>query len=454
MDAGASGSGAGARGTVLAGMDAAHSSDRLSYSFSRGGLGRVMVAVGTLGFASGLPYFLVGDGIAFWLADAKVPIEQIGLLGLVTLPYALKFLWAPLLDRYPAPGLSALGRRRGWLVALQAACAAALAAISLSGPTAAGSDGAWQWAPFAALALSLGIASASMDIVIDAYRTDALPRRAYGPGASAYVAGYRIASMLGGSLLFMVAARLGWQQAFMAMSALMGLTMVATLCAPEPDADGAPATLAEALMGPIASFARAWGWWLPAVAVFVLLYRLPDLAGNRMVAPLLKDRGYTLEEITLVRQHVGFGVTILGAVAGGWVVARIGIARCLLVFGILQAASNGAYAWLADVPHSMTAFAVAVCVENACNGMVAATFTAYLMSLCDHRYSAAQYALLTGLMFLGGAIAAAASGFIAARSGIASYFWITVAAGVPGILMVPVMLAVRARRDGAQRTAA
>lgn len=413
-----------------------------------------MAAVATLGFASGLPYFLVGDGIAFWLADAKVPIEQIGLLGLVTLPYALKFLWAPLLDRYSAPGLSALGRRRGWLVAMQAACAAALAALSFCGPRAGDAAGAWQWVPFAALALSLAVASASMDIVIDAYRTDALPARAYGPGASAYVAGYRVASMLGGSLMFVVAARLGWSQAFMAMSALMGLTMAATLCAPEPAAAGAPATLAEALAGPIRSFARAWGWWLPAVAVFVLLYRLPDLAGNRMVAPLLKDRGYTLEEITLVRQHVGFAVTILGAIAGGWVVARLGIARCLLLFGVLQAASNGAYAWLADLPHSMPAFAAAVCVENACNGMVAATFTAYLMSLCDHRYSAAQYALLTGLMFLGGAIAAAASGFVAARSGIASYFWFTVVAGAPGILMVPLMLAVRARRDRAQRAAA
>lgn len=247
--------------------------------------------------------------------------------------------------------------------------------------------------------------------------------------------------------MLLVAARAGWSAAFLGMGVLMGGTLVATLLAPEPITRGAPATLGEALIGPLRSFGRAWGWWLPAVAVFVLLYRLPDLAGNRMVAPLLKERGYTLDEIALVRQHLGFAVTIVGAIAGGWIVARVGIARCLLLFGILQAASNGAYALLASAPHSTLHFALAVVVENGCNGLVAATFTAYLMSLCDHRYSAAQYALLSGLMFLGGAIASAASGFIAQRSGMASYYWITVSAGLPGIAMVPLMLRVRRQRD-------
>jgi PAT family beta-lactamase induction signal transducer AmpG len=444
---------ASARGSVRVGMDAATPAQRPSYSFARGGAGRIMVAVGALGFASGLPYMLVTDGIAFWLADADVSLEQIGLLALVTMPYALKFLWAPLLDRYPVPLLGGLGRRRGWLVALQVACAAALVALAVTGP-AAGTDGAWQWLPFAVFGLCLSIISASLDIVIDAYRTDALPTWAYGPGASVYVAGYRVASMAGGSLMFLIAARAGWPAAFIGMGVLMGGTMVATLCASEPLTRGAPATLGEALIGPLRSFARAWGWWLPAVGVFVLLYRLPDLAGNRMVAPLLKDRGYTLEEIALVRQHIGFAVTIVGALAGGWIVARVGIARCLLVFGVLQAASNGAYALLASTPHSMIHFALAVVVENGCNGLVAATFTAYLMSLCDHRYSAAQYALLSGMMFLGGAIASAGSGFIAQRSGMASYYWITVAAGAPGIAMVPLMLWVRKRRDAGQTAAA
>jgi PAT family beta-lactamase induction signal transducer AmpG len=430
-------------------MDAVTNAPRPKYSFARGGVGRIMVAVGALGFASGLPYMLVTDGIAFWLADAKVPLEQIGLLALVTMPYALKFLWAPLLDRYPVPLLGALGRRRGWLVALQVACAAALAAIAMTGPDGASTEG-WSWLPFAVFGLSLSIISASLDIVIDAYRTDALPPWAYGPGASVYVAGYRIASMAGGSLMFLIAARAGWPAAFVGMGVLMGLTMVATLLSSEPAVRGVPATLGEALIGPLRSFVRAWGVWLPAVVIFVLLYRLPDLAGNRMVAPLLKERGYTLEEIALVRQHLGFSVTIVGALAGGWIVARVGIARCLLLFGILQAASNGAYALLASSPHSMLHFAVAVVVENGCNGLVAATFTAYLMSLCDHRFSAAQYALLSGLMFLGGAIASAASGFIADRSGMASYYWITVVAGLPGIAMVPLMLWVRRRRDSAQ----
>jgi PAT family beta-lactamase induction signal transducer AmpG len=441
------------RGSVEGGMDAATSAPRPAYSFARGGVGRIMVAVGALGFASGLPYMLVTDGIAFWLADAEVPLGQIGLLGLVTMPYALKFLWAPLLDHYPAPGLGALGRRRGWLVALQVACAAALAALALTGPQSEGA-GEWRWLPFAVFGLSLSVISASLDIVVDAYRTDALPNRAYGPGASVYVAGYRVASMAGGSLLFLLAARAGWPAAFMCMCVLMGLTLVATLLSSEPVTRGAPATLREALVGPLRSFACAWGAWIPAVIIFVLLYRLPDLAGSRMVAPLLKERGYTLEEIALVRQHLGFAVTIVGALAGGWIVARIGIARCLLVFGILQAASNGAYALLASSPHSMQHFALAVVVENGCNGLVAATFTAYLMSLCDHRYSAAQYALLSGLMFLGGNIATAASGFIAERSGMASYYWITVVAGLPGIAMVPLMLWVRRRRDAGQLPAA
>jgi len=348
------------RGSVDVGMDAATSAPRPAYSFARGGVGRIMVAVGALGFASGLPNMLVTDGIAFWLADSKVPLGQIGLLGLVTVPYALKFLWAPLLDHYPAPGLGALGRRRGWLVALQVACAAALAALALTGPQPEGA-GEWQWLPFAVFGLSLSVISASLDIVVDAYRTDALPNWAYGPGASVYVAGYRVASMAGGSLLFLFAARAGWPAAFMCMCVLMGLTMVATLLSSEPLTRGAPATLREALVGP-----------LRAVAVFVLLYRLPDLAGNRMVAPLLKERGYTLEEIALVRQHLGFAVTIVGALAGGWVVAHVGIARCLLVFGILQAASNGAYALLASSPAQHAALCAGSCggerLQRPCGG--------------------------------------------------------------------------------------
>ncbi len=432
-------------------------------------LGRhLTVAIAETAFMSGLGYTLVNDSVSSWLAQMNATPTVIGVFALCALPYGLKWIWAPLLDRWHAPIIGRRRRRIGWLTTLGVLCAILLVAAGFAGPvdavTLAPSERvpeevAWvenhlDWFAgltrggllgFALIVFALSFVSASLDVVVDAFRTDSLARGQLGKGASLYVSFFRVASLLGGAGTLFVASRYGWRIAFILAALAMLKAALGVLLAPEPTSSE-PMSFRDAVIGPGRSFVAQWGSTTVALAVFVLLFRLPDLVGSRMVSPFLfQHLGFSLDEVGVIRQFLGFGFTIAGAALGGLVISRLGIAKCMLLFGVLQAASNLGYVWMDQVGKDRTVFIVAIAIESACNGMVGTVFVAFLMSICEHRYSAAQYAMLTGLMFLAASLVGSVSGPLllvcshlpGVLYGYSGFFITTIAMGVPGVLMVP-----------------
>lgn len=397
-------------------------------------LSRKMAALAGLGFASGLPYVLANDTLSAWLSSLQFDVKQIGLFSLITLPYTFKFLWAPLLDRYAVFGKT-LGRRRGWLFLTQLLLAGLLAALGVFGPTGVTDS----LTPLVVLGSLLVVVSASQDIVADAYRADVVSPRELGAGAAVFVSGYRVAMIAGGALSLVLAERLGWRASYGVLATLMGATALLTAFAPEPARGAAaPTSLADAVTRPFAEFVRRHGSRAALILVFVVIFRLPDLLGNRMTMPLLLQQlQFSKEEVGVLRQMLGFAITIMGALAGGGLVARFGLFRSLVVFGVLQALSNGGFLTLALLPPSKPLLIVAIAVESFCQGLVSAGFVAFLMSLCDPKYSATQYALLASLVAVASSVGGAVTGYLVAKMGYAAFFGWSIAAGIPGMIMLP-----------------
>ena len=414
-------------------------------------LNRRMGVLLGLGFASGLPLMLTDASMVAWLTQAKVNVEDIGLFALVTLPYSLKFLWAPVMDRFVPP---LLGRRRGWLIVTQLAVIVAIAAMALAHP-------AGHPLIFAALALAVAFTSASQDIVGDAYRTDILAREELGAGAAVWVNGYRIGMIVAGGLPMILAAvpGVGWRGAYFAMAACMGVGLICTVLAPEPaNQQTRPESLTAAAIGPFVDFFRRTGWTGLVILLFVVLFKLPDVTCNWQTVTFLLKSGYSGTQIGLIRQWLGVGVTIVGALAGGLIVARLGIIPSLWVIGILQAASNAGFLVLALVQDRLSAapwvtwhlgtagslglsarlgaLMGVIIVESFCGGLVAAGFMAYLMSQCSHRFTATQYALLTSIMALTGVLFKVPTGYVVAWTSWPTFFALTIVAGVPGLLLL------------------
>lgn len=402
-----------------------------------------------LGFASGLPNVLVNDTLSAWLSDLGFKPADIGLISLITFPYGLKLLWAPLLDRYAAPGFGWLGLRRSWIALLSTLLAAGFAALAWVGPSAADSP----VLPVAAVGLAIAFLSATLDAAVDAHRTDSASGGEEGPAASAYVLGFRVAFVSIGAAILMLHGRialllgpegdaaaeaLAWKCAIAGGGLAMLVGVGAALLAPEPPKRKGPETLRAALVEPFVSFTRSLGPRLALVLFVALLFRLPDLLGNRMTMPFLRQElGFDIAEIGTIRQFLGFAMTILGAMTGGFCVKHFGLFRALVAFGILQVASNAGYLVLIATGKSLVAFAGVVVVENLCNGLVSAAFVAYFMTLCEPRFAAAQYAILSGLMYLAIALAGATSGYLVEWLGYPGFFILSIAVGLPPLLALP-----------------
>jgi PAT family beta-lactamase induction signal transducer AmpG len=390
---------------------------------------RMAILVG-LGFASGLPNVVANNTLGAWLSDIGVNVKAIGMFGLIAFPYIFKFLWAPLLDRFALPGV---GRRRGWLLITQGLLTLTLLTMPAFGPESAQSP----LTMLAVLGVLLVFFSASQDIVADAYRTDILAKQEFGAGAAVFVAGYRAAFVLAGALALELAKPFGWRIAIGSMGVLLGLSMIVTLLAREPRETARPQSLEEAIVEPWAQLVKIWGSRIAILVAFVLLFRLPDQLATPMTPPLLfQHLGFDSTEVGRIRTALGFIITILGALTGGAIIARAGLWRPLIVFGLLQALSNAGFLLLASQPKSLTLMAAIIGVENFCNGMVGAGFVAFLMSCCDHRYSASQYSLLSGLMALMALAASTVSGYLVAQMGYVGFFALSVAMGIPGLALI------------------
>jgi PAT family beta-lactamase induction signal transducer AmpG len=383
-----------------------------------------------LGFASGLPLALTAGTLQAWLTVEGVDLKTIGWFALVGQPYTYKFLWAPVMDRYPAPLLGGwLGRRRGWLLATQLLLAAGIAAMGLVPPR----DSPWL---LAALALAVAFLSASQDIVFDALRADILGAEERGAGAAVSVFGYRIAMLVSGGLALVLAdSVLGWTATYWLMAGLMAVGMLAVWNMPEPADALAPRSLAAAVREPLGEYFSRRGALL--LLLLVVLYKLGDaFAGSLSTAFLIRGAGFSPTDVGAINKGLGLVATILGALAGGALMARLRLWKSLMLFGVLQAVTNLGFMAIAMAGKNYALMIAAIFAENLCGGMGTAAFVALLMALCDKRFSATQFALLSALSAVGRVYVGPAAGAMAVDLGWTVFFFTTFLIALPGVGML------------------
>lgn len=393
-----------------------------------------------LGFASGLPLLLVYATLSAWLTEEGVSLTVIGWFSLASAAYALKFVWAPAVDRVPLPFLTRrFGQRRGWLLLSQACVVGAMLALGATDPSA-------SLALTAFWAVVLAFASATQDIVVDAYRIERLSEDELGAGASNYVVGYRVATFASGAGALIIADQAGWFWAYAAMAALMAVGVAAVLVAREPDHPPRPrlegptpmartvSALRQSVVAPFAEFVGRPHWWV--ILLFIATYKYGDALLGVMANPFYLDIGFTKTEIGLVSKGYGLAMTLIGGILGGVLTARLGILRALLFTGVLQALSNLVFAWQAWVGASLPALAVTISAENLTGGMGTIAFVAYLSALCNVAYTATQFALLSSLMAFARTVLASGGGWLADQLGWITYFLSTTLAAVPGLVLL------------------
>jgi PAT family beta-lactamase induction signal transducer AmpG len=381
-----------------------------------------------LGFASGLPLALTGGTLQAWATIEQVSLQEIGFLTLVGTAYTLKFLWAPLVDRYAPPWL---GRRRGWMVLMQVLLALGMLAMGCLSP-------GQSLLPLALLAVFVAFCSATQDIAFDAYRSDVLRKDERGAGAALSVLGYRLAMLVSGGLALIMADQwLGWGATYMLMGALMLLMALASFWAPEPEVPTqTPRSLQQAVLEPFREF-----FGRPeavTVLVLIVLYKLGDaFAGALSTTFLIRAAGYTASEVGTVNKLLGLAATIVGVLAGGALMARLGLYRSLMLFGLLQAVSNLGF-WVISVsPHNVWIMAAGVGIENLCGGMGTAAFVALLMGLCNQQFSATQFALLSALTAVGRTyLAGPLTPQLVQYAGWPTFFLLTVLIALPGLWLL------------------
>jgi PAT family beta-lactamase induction signal transducer AmpG len=378
-----------------------------------------------LGFSSGLPLALPRGTLQVWMATVGVDLRTIGVLSLIGLPYTLKFLWSPFMDRYVPP---MLGRRRGWMILVQFALFAGIGAMALGSPEHA-------LVALAGLAFFVSFSSASQDIVIDAYRTDVLKREERGAGTAVFVVGYRIGMLVSGGLALVLSDYMGWRNTYLVMAALMLVGMIGAAFAPEPVVQAVPPkTMTEAVWGPLKDlFSR------PSAAklfLAIVLYKLGDVYAGSLSQVFLIKIGFSPTDVGAIYKTVGFAAAIIGVSVGGTLLVRLQLLRSLLIFGIFQMISNLSFVILALLGKSYGGMVFAVAFENLSGGLGDSALLAFLMALCNKRFTATQYALLSSLAALGRTFVSPTSGFVVEWIGWANFFFFTSLTALPGLLLL------------------
>ncbi len=382
-------------------------------------------SVTLLGISSGLPIALCSSTLQAWFTQENLGIILLGFINIIGLPYVLKWLWAPLLDRLT---LSSLGRRKSWIVAMQLALIAVLWCMSYLHP-----------AQHAGLLMGLGAIlaffSSTQDIAIDAYRTEILSSKERGLGAALNVTGYRFALLVAGALALLLADSIGWNYTYKIMALiLLGCSML-TFFTPEPKVLKQPTTLREAFIGPLQDFfKRSNALWLIAV---IVLYKLGEAYALSLTTPfLLRGLHFTLTEVALLNKVIGLSAVILGGILGGLWMMRLGLFCSLLTFGTLAALTNIMFVVMALVGKNMVLAGCTIFAENFFSGMSSAAFVAFLMSLCNPKFTAMQYASLSAIASIGRVLVGSTSGLLVQHLGWINFYWVSVAICMPGLYML------------------
>ncbi|HKM87188.1 MAG TPA: MFS transporter [Xanthobacteraceae bacterium] len=411
---------------------------------------RVLIVL-LLGFSSGLPIVLIGSTLQAWMKQSGIDIKTIGLFAAVAVPYNFKFLWAPLVDALDLPVLSKfLGRRRGWLLFSQAWLMAAIVFLGLCDPAVSAFT-------IAIGALTVATASATQDIVVDAFRVESLPENEQAAGMASYVAAYRVGALVSGAgALILVAAfealklgdRTAWTASYLVMAMLVLIGISATLLATEP-ASSAVAEADHALPGHRNSLKRAFWSALDsfrdflsrdlalAVLAFVALFKLADALAFALLTPFVLDLGFSLTQLATIRNGVGFIVAVLGGFAGGLIARALPLSVSLWIGGILQTIMILAFSWQAVVGKNLVMLTLTTTIEFFTDAVGTVIFVAYLSALCKNPlYTATQFALLTAFAALGRNVFALGTGYLAHAVGWVWFFVICALAGLPALIVL------------------
>lgn len=379
-----------------------------------------------LGFSSGLPFSVVDSVLQAWLKDSQVPVSQIALYAWVSLPYSTKFIWAPLLDHYSPPFL---GRRRGWAVLIQVLLIIVLATLGLFSP-------AEEPLLIGGLAMLTAFLSASQDIVLDAHRRESLNDHELGLGSTLFVNGYRVGMIISSSVALELSKYFHWYQVFCGLALLMGVGILAVLFAPEPEVERIKErSFKKIFTEPFLEFFSREK--VAVLIAFIFLYKIGDTMANTLRTTFLLDIGYTKEGIARFANAVGLAASIAGGFLGGFSILKLGIVRCLWLFGIFQAIGILGFWLLSWMPPSNTLLAAVISVENSSIGMGTAAYVAFIASICDRRFSGTQYAALTSLMRIPSIALASVTGSIVTVLGWSTFFLTCACAAIPGLAILP-----------------
>ncbi len=404
---------------------------------------RMLVMTG-LGFSSGFPLMLISGTLSLWLDASGISYTLIGMFSLVKTPYSFKWLWAPVIDRIQLPLFGRLGRRRGWALFTQLLLMAAIFGMALIDPAEH-----TCWLVLAAVIVVF--ASASQDVVLDAFRIEMFRPKDQGAASAIFVLGYRLGLIFSGAIALWLAAYMSWNDVYVIMSfgALVGVVTV--LCSREPARDrrykepkveGSRRTrfrvfVRKAVVEPFSDFIRRPDWRL--VLLFVFLYKMSDAYMGPMANVFYVKMGFSTAQIAYVSKVFGMLATIVGGIVGGAVVSRYGIVKSLWVCGILQGVTTLVFVVQAYAGHNIYVLIGCISLDNIAGGMSVAAFVAYLSSLCNVAYTATQYALLSSLMTLARDAVAATSGKMVELVGWPMFFTLTALMTVPGLVVLYVL---------------
>lgn len=425
-----------------------------------------VIAMLFLGFVAGLPFPLVFATLSYWLRSVDIERTTIGFFAWIGITYSIKVFWAPVMDRFPIPGITGIfGQRRGWMLVAQCGIILGLVGMSVTDP-------ATHIVTMALFALLVAFASATQDVSIDAYRIEAVKAEWQGAMAAMYQAGWKIAAALvAGAAALYIAKYFSWTVAYMVMACAMLVGVITVLLIDEPGRTIDRATLADeqrvvdylsgsahvpavwrnisawfigAVICPFTDFFRRNARQAILILLFVSIYRISDIVLANMASVFYIDLGFELDEIANVAKIFGLGATLLGAFTGGVLVVRFGIMRILLLGAILVALTNLLFAQLAFSGKSVAGLVIVISADNFSAGVAGSAFIAYLSSLTNRAYTATQYALFSSLMTLGPKLISGFSGIFVDAYGYIAFFVYASVMGIPAIILVLVIW----RRNG------
>jgi PAT family beta-lactamase induction signal transducer AmpG len=388
---------------------------------------RMLICVFT-GFTSGMPLYVLIQLVPAWLKDGGVSLTEIGLFALVGIPYAWKFAWAPLMDRWIPPFL---GRRRGWMLICQLALVLSIGTLGAFEPERSTWLIAW-------LAVALAFFSASQDVAVDAYRREILPDEELGLGNAIHVQAYRISGLVPGALALVLADILPWSTVFWITASFMAIGLVMTLAVTEPKSELPTGTgLREAILDPFVEYLTRRGWsGVLLVLGFMFLYKLGDNMATALATPFYLDIGFSMTQIGLVAKNAALWPAIFGGLAGGLLMIRLGINRALWLFGVVQVVSILGFALLANSGPVLWLLAVVIGFEYLGVGLGTAAFTAFIARETSRTYAATQFALFTALAAVPRTFANASTGIIVDHVGWVNFFLICAMLAIPGMLLL------------------